>query len=54
MDNYDYDSHNRRVVIEGSRALERSAASLARSNQVAVETEQIGYEVSYTFTAKFR
>lgn len=35
----------RRTVIEGQRCLERTADSIARSTQVAVETEQIGNEV---------
>ena len=43
--NYDWDEHNRRIVLEGRNALERTSASLARSNQIAIETEQIGTEV---------
>lgn len=43
--NYDWDEHNRRLVLEGRQILERTSASLARSNQVAIETENIGTEV---------
>ena len=32
--NYDWDAHNRRTVLEGRQVLERTSASLARSNQV--------------------
>lgn len=42
---YDWDEHNRRTVLEGRQILERTSASLARSNQVAIETEDIGAEV---------
>lgn len=42
---YDWDDHNRRLVHEGRQILERTSASLARSNQVAIETENIGTEV---------
>lgn len=42
---YDWQDHNRRLVHEGRQILERTSASLARSNQVAIETEQIGTEV---------
>ncbi|KAH1000800.1 hypothetical protein HUJ04_013088 [Dendroctonus ponderosae] len=42
---YDWDSHNRQVVVEGTQALERTGDSLARSHQIAVETETIGTEV---------
>lgn len=39
------DDNNRRLVLEGRAALERTSASLARSNQVAIETEYVGTEV---------
>lgn len=42
---YDWDDHNRQTVFEGRQILERTSASLARSNQVAIETENIGTEV---------
>lgn len=42
---YDWQDHNRRIVVEGRGILERTSASLARSNQVAIETENIGTEV---------
>lgn len=42
---YDWQDHNRRLVHEGRQILERTSASLARSNQVAIETEYIGTEV---------
>lgn len=42
---YDWDDHNRRTVLEGRQILERTSASLARSNQVAIETENVGTEV---------
>lgn len=35
MSNYDWDAHNRRAVLEGRQILERTSASLARSNQVS-------------------
>ncbi|GAB0087644.1 vesicle transport v-SNARE 12 [Sergentomyia squamirostris] len=45
MASYDWEDHNRRTVLEGRAVLERTSASLARSNQVAIETEQIGTEI---------
>lgn len=39
---YDWDDRNRRTVLEGRHILERTSASLARSNQIAIETEDIG------------
>ena len=39
------DAHNRQIVAEGTSVLERTGESLARSHQVAVETEDIGTEV---------
>ncbi|XP_031619738.1 vesicle transport v-SNARE 12 [Contarinia nasturtii] len=42
---YDWQDHNRRLALEGRQILERTSASLARSNQVAIETENIGTEV---------
>lgn len=41
-----WDDHNRRLVLQGRQVLERTSASLARSNQIAIETENIGTEVS--------
>lgn len=35
-----------RAIQEGRAALERTSASLARSNQIAIETEHIGNDVS--------
>lgn len=35
MSNYDWDAHNRRTVFDGRQILERTSASLARSNQVS-------------------
>lgn len=43
--NYDWEDNNRRLVVEGTQVLERTSASLARSNQIAIETENIGTEV---------
>lgn len=43
--NYDWDDRNRQTVLEGRQILERTSASLARSNQIAIETENIGTEV---------
>lgn len=43
--NYDWDEHNRRLVAEGRQVLERTSASLARSNQIAIETENVGSEI---------
>lgn len=45
--NYDNEESNRRIVLEGRQVLERTSASLARSNQIAIETEQIGTEVMF-------
>lgn len=42
---YDWQDHNRRTVLEGRQILEKTSASLARSNQIAIETENIGTEV---------
>lgn len=42
---YNQDAHNRQIVAEGTNILERTAESLARSHQVAVETEDFGTEV---------
>jgi vesicle transport through interaction with t-SNAREs protein 1 len=46
MDYYDEEA-NRRRVLEGRVILERTSDSLARSHQVALETEQIGTEVCF-------
>lgn len=43
--NVDWESENRRTLLEGRAALERTAQSVARSQRVAVETDQIGAEV---------
>lgn len=44
--NYDdYEAHNRQLVLEGTQILERTGDSLARSQQIAIETENIGNEV---------
>lgn len=45
MSNYNWDTHNRLAVAEGRQILERTTASLARSNQVAIETENTGTEI---------
>lgn len=37
---------HRRLLTESQAALERTSASLARSNQLAIETEYVGSEVS--------
>ncbi|XP_026478324.1 vesicle transport through interaction with t-SNAREs homolog 1B-like [Ctenocephalides felis] len=39
---YDWDNVNRRTVLEGVSALERTSDSLARSHQIAIETEEVG------------
>ncbi|KAF4518893.1 hypothetical protein B566_EDAN015285 [Ephemera danica] len=44
FDDYDEEA-NRRRVLEGRAVLERTSESLARSHQVALETEHIGTEV---------
>lgn len=46
---YDWDDDNRRIVHEGRQILERTSASLARSNQIAIETENIGTQASVCF-----
>ncbi|XP_055586997.1 uncharacterized protein LOC129739543 [Uranotaenia lowii] len=45
MADFDWNEHNRRQVLEGRQILERTSASLARSNQITIETEQTGHEV---------
>lgn len=42
---YDWEAQNRRTLFEGVRTLEGTNASLARSNQISAETEQIGTEI---------
>lgn len=42
---YDWDNVNRRTVLEGVSALERTSDSLARSHQIAIETEEVGTTV---------
>lgn len=47
-----WDEHNRQLVMEGREALERTAQSISRSNQVAAETENIGTEVISELSAQ--
>lgn len=47
---YDWDARNRRTVLEGVSALERTSDSLARSHQLAIETEEVGTTVSTLHT----
>ncbi|KAJ8935127.1 hypothetical protein NQ318_015782 [Aromia moschata] len=42
---YDWEAHNRQVVLEGAAILERTGESIARSNEIAIETENVGNEV---------
>lgn len=48
----DWDEHNRQLVLDGRAALERTAQSISRSNQVAAETETIGTEVISELSAQ--
>lgn len=41
----DYEALNRQIILEGTQVLERTGESLARSHQIAIETENIGNEV---------
>ncbi|CAH1104128.1 unnamed protein product [Psylliodes chrysocephalus] len=41
----DYEERNRQLIFQGTQVLGRTGESLARSTQIAVETEQIGNEV---------
>ncbi|CAL1679470.1 unnamed protein product [Lasius platythorax] len=41
----DWEAEHRRVLLGGNAALQRSAQSVARSQAVAAESEQIGTEV---------
>ncbi|XP_024870040.1 vesicle transport through interaction with t-SNAREs homolog 1B-like [Temnothorax curvispinosus] len=41
----DWETEHRRILLDGNAALERSAQSVARSQAVAAESEQIGTEV---------
>lgn len=41
----DYDERNRQLVLDGRAVLERTGESIARSTQIAIETENIGTEV---------
>lgn len=41
----DWDSQNKQIVLEGTQILERTGESIARSHQIAIETEDIGTEV---------
>lgn len=43
--NEDWDGRNRQLVLDGRAVLERTGESIARSTQVAIETENIGTEV---------
>lgn len=43
--NFDWDDYNRQTAIEGRQILERTSDSIARSSQIAIETEAIGTEV---------
>ncbi|KAK4884888.1 hypothetical protein RN001_001159 [Aquatica leii] len=43
--NLDWDDRNRQTVLEGRAILERTGDSIARSHQIAIETENIGTEV---------
>lgn len=43
--NIDYEDRNRQLVLEGRAVIERTGESLARSTQIAIETENIGTEV---------
>ncbi|XP_053671827.1 uncharacterized protein LOC128722036 [Anopheles nili] len=45
MADYDWNEHHRQQVLQGRQILERTSASLARSNQIAIETEHTGHEV---------
>lgn len=40
-----WDDVNRQLVMDGRAVLERTGDSIARSNQIAAETENIGTEV---------
>ncbi|KYN03502.1 PREDICTED: vesicle transport through interaction with t-SNAREs homolog 1B-like [Cyphomyrmex costatus] len=41
----DWDAEHRRILLDGNAVLERSAQSVARSQVVATENEQVGTEV---------
>lgn len=41
----DWDARNRQLVLDGRAVLERTGESIARSTQIAVETENVGTEV---------
>lgn len=41
----DWEEANRQVVLEGRAVLERTGESISRSNQIAIETENVGTEV---------
>ncbi|XP_056638962.1 vesicle transport through interaction with t-SNAREs homolog 1B [Diorhabda carinulata] len=41
----DFEEQNRQILFQGTAALERTSESLARSTQIAIETETIGNEV---------
>lgn len=40
-----WDERNRQIVVDGRAILERTGESIARSTQIAIETETIGAEV---------
>lgn len=43
--NNNYEARNRQIVLDGTQILERTGESLARSHQIAIETENVGNEV---------
>ncbi|KAB0805507.1 hypothetical protein PPYR_02477 [Photinus pyralis] len=43
--NTDWNAQNRQTVLQGKAILERTGDSIARSEQIAIETETIGTEV---------
>lgn len=45
MNTDDYEERNRQIILEGTQVLERTGESLARSHQIAIETEDVGNEV---------
>ncbi|KAF5298704.1 hypothetical protein FQA39_LY11714 [Lamprigera yunnana] len=43
--NIDWEQGNRQAALEGRAILERTGDSIARSHQIAIETENVGTEV---------
>lgn len=43
--NINYEEANRQLALDGRAVIERTGESLARSTQIAIETENIGTEV---------